>query len=218
MEVSSVVFAPSELVKNIPIGGVFASLDEEFQPRFFKVLSKSFEGVEAEIWENAVGWSGAKTVMPLDFGVIKPGAGGYAVVGLAQAEFRSGWVERDFNKLLNDLGNWTQSLLLDKAVSLHDYKTVESMSYASAIDAAGYTIVPLFESIGDLGLYDLVENYTGNSKFVPTEYIKKNSNMCSELVKKDINQRLKHLRSENLLNIFDMKHKVSSELQIDLNY
>ena len=42
MEVSSVVFAPSELVKNIPIGGVFASLDEEFQPRFFKVLSKSF--------------------------------------------------------------------------------------------------------------------------------------------------------------------------------
>ena len=85
MEVSSVVFAPSELVKNIPIGGVFASLDEEFQPRFFKVLSKSFEGVEAEIWENAVGWSGAKTVMPLDFGVIKPG--GYAVVGLAQAEF-----------------------------------------------------------------------------------------------------------------------------------
>lgn len=182
MEVSSVVFAPSELVKNIPIGGVFASLDEEFQPRFFKVLSKSFEGVEAEIWENAVGWSGAKTVMPLDFGVIKPG--GYAVVGLAQAEFRSGWVERDFNKLLNDFGNWTQSLLLDKAVSLHDYKTVESMSYASAIDAAGYTIVPLFESLGDLGLYDLVENYTGNSKFVPTEYIKKNSNMCSELVKK----------------------------------
>lgn len=193
MEVSSVVFAPSELVKNIPIGGVFASLDEEFQPHFFKVLSKSFEGVEAEIWENAV-------------------------VGLAQAEFRSGWVERDFNKLLNDFGNWTQSLLLDKAVSLHDYKTVESMSYASAIDAAGYTIVPLFESLGDLGLYDLVENYTGNSKFVPTEYIKKNSNMCSELVKKDINQRLKHLRSENLLNIFDMKHKVSSELQIDLNY
>lgn len=217
MEVSSsVVFAPSELVKNIPIGGVFASLDEEFQPRFFKVLTKSFDGVEVELWENSTGWSGAKTVMPLDFAVIKPG--GYAVVGLTQAEFRSGWVERDFNKLLNDFGHWTQGLLLDKAVSLHDYKTVESMSYASAIDAAGYTIVPLFESLGDLALYDLVENYTGNSKFVPTEYIKKNSKMCSDLVKQDVSKRLKHLRSENLLNIFDMKHKVSGELQIDLNY
>lgn len=215
---SSVVFAPSELVKNIPIGGVFAliELDEEYQPHFFKVLSKSFDGVEAEIWEKSVGWSGEKTIMPLDFGVIKPG--GYAVVGLTQAEFRSGWVERDFNKLLNDFGHWTQSLLLDKAVSLYDYKNVESMSYASAIDAAGYTIVPLFESLGDLALYDLVENYTGNRKFVPTEYIKKNSKMCSDLVKQDINKRLKHLRSEEILNIFDMEHKVSGELQIDLNY
>lgn len=217
MEVSSsVVFAPSELVKNIPIGGVFASLDEVFQPHFFKVLSKSFDGVEVELWENSIGWSGAKTVMPLDFGIIKPG--GYAVAGLVQAEFRSGWVERDFNKLVVDFGEWTKSLLLDKAVSLHDYKNVESMSYTSAIDAAGYTIVPLFESLGDLSLYDLVENYIGNSKFVPTEYIKKNSKMCSDLVKQDVSKRLKHLRSENLLNIFDMKHKVSGELQIDLNY
>lgn len=213
---SSVVFAPSELVKNIPIGGLFATLDEDFQVCFYKVLSKSFDGVEAELWKKVIGWSGAKTVMPLDFAVIKPG--GYAVVGLTQAEFRSGWVERDFNKLVVDFGEWTKSLLLDKAVSLHDYKNVESMSYASAIDTASYTIVPLFESLGDLALYDLVENYTGNSKFVPTEYIKKNSKMCSDLVKQDVNKRLKHLRSENLLNIFDMKHKVSGELQIDLNY
>lgn len=215
---SSVVFAPSELVKNIPIGGVFAliELDEEYQPNFFKVLSKSFDGVEAEIWEKSVGWSGEKTVMPLDFGVIKPG--GYAVVGLAQAEFRSGWVERDFNKLLNDFGHWTKSLLLDKAVSLYDYKNVESMSYADAIDAAGYTIVPLNESLGDLFLYDLIENYTKNNKFVPVDYIKKNSKVLPDLVDQDVKKRIKHLRSKDMLNIFDMEHKVSGELQIDLNY
>lgn len=215
---SSVVFAPSELVKNIPIGGVFAliELDEEYQPNFFKVLSKSFDGVEAEIWEKSVGWSGEKTVMPLDFGVIKPG--GYAVVGLAQAEFRSGWVERDFNKLLNDFGHWTKSLLLDKAVSLYDYKNVESMSYADAIDAAGYTIVPLNESLGDLFLYDLIENYTKNNKFVPVDYIKKNSKVLPDLVDQDVKKRIKHLRSKDMLNIFDMEHKVSGELQIDLHY
>ena len=215
---SSVVFAPSELVKNIPIGGVFAliELDEEYQPNFFKVLSKSFDGVEAEIWEKSVGWSGEKTVMPLDFGVIKPG--GYAVVSLAQAEFRSGWVERDFNKLLNDFGHWTKSLLLDKAVSLYDYKNVESMSYADAIDAAGYTIVPLNESLGDLFLYDLIENYTKNNKFVPVDYIKKNSKVLPDLVDQDVKKRIKHLRSKDMLNIFDMEHKVSGELQIDLNY
>lgn len=215
---SSVVFAPSELVKNIPLGGVFAliELDEEYQPHFFKVLSKSFDGVEAEIWEKSVGWSGEKTIMPLDFGVIKPG--GYAVVGLTQAEFRSGWVERDFNKLLNDFGHWTKSLLLDKAVSLYDYKNVESMSYAAAIDAAGYTIVPLNESLGDLFLYDLIENYTGNNKFVPVDYIKKNSKVLPDLVDEDVKKRIKHLRSKDMLNIFDMEHKVSGELQIDLNY
>ena len=195
---------------------MFATLDEDFQVCFYKVLSKSFDGVEAELWKKVIGWSGEKTVMPLDFGVIKPG--GYAVVGLAQAEFRSGWVERDFNKLLNDFGHWTKSLLLDKAVSLYDYKNVESMSYASAIDAAGYTIVPLNESLGDLALYDLIENYTGNSKFVPTDYIKKNSKMCPDLVTQDVKKRLKHLHSEDMFNIFDMEHKVSGELQIDLNY
>lgn len=88
---SSIIHAPSELVKNIPIGGLFATLDEDYQACFCKVLSKSFDGVEAEIWKQTVGWSGEKTVMPLDFGVIKPG--GYAVVGFTQAEFRSGWVE-----------------------------------------------------------------------------------------------------------------------------
>ena len=154
--------------------------------------------------------------MPLDFGVIKPG--GYAVVGLTQAEFRSGWVERDFNKLLNDFGHWTKSLLLDKAVSLYDYKNVESMSYAAAIDAAGYTIVPLFESLGDLFLYDLIENYTGNNKFVPVDYIKKNSKVLPDLVDQDVRKRIKHLHSEDMLNIFDMEHKVSGELQIDLHY
>lgn len=213
---SSIIHAPSELAKNIPIGGLFATLDEDFQVCFYKVLSKSFDGVEAELWKNVVGWSGEKTIMPLDFGVIKPG--GYAVVGLTQAEFRSGWVERDFNKLLNDFGYWTKSLLLDKAVSLYDYKNVESMSCADAIDAAGYTIVPLNESLGDLFLYDLIENYTGNNKFVPVDYIKKNSKVLPDLVDQDVKKRIKHLRSKDMLNIFDMEHKVSGELQIDLNY
>ena len=213
---SSIVFAPSELVKNIPIGGLFATLDEDYQTCFYKVLSKSFDGVEAEIWKQTVGWSGEKTIMPLDFGVVKPG--GYAVVGLAQTEFRSGWVERDFNRLLNDFGQWSQNLLLDKAVSLHDHKVIESMSYEDAIDAAGYTIVPLNESLGDLFLYDLVENYTGNNKFVPTSYIKKSSKMLPDLVDQDVKKRIKHLRSKGMLNVFDIKQKVSSELQIDLYY
>lgn len=92
------------------------------------------------------------------------------------------------------------------------------MSYEDAIYAAGYTIVPLNESLGDLFLYDLIENYTGNNKFVPTNHIKKNSKVLPDLVDKDVKKRMKHLRSEDMLNIFDMEHKVSSELQIDLNY
>ena len=39
---SSVVFAPSELVKNIPIGGLFATLDEDFSGLFLQSSIKIF--------------------------------------------------------------------------------------------------------------------------------------------------------------------------------
>ena len=67
-------------------------------------------------------------------------------------------------------------------------------------------------------MYDLIENYTGNNKFVPVDYIKKNSKVLPDLVDQDVKKRIKHLRSKDMLNIFDMEHKVSGELQIDLNY
>lgn len=46
------------------------------------------------------------------------------------------------------------------------------------------------------------------------DYIKKNSKVLPDLVDQDVKKRIKHLRSEDMLNIFDMEHKVSGELQI----
>ena len=50
------------------------------------------------------------------------------------------------------------------------------------------------------------------------DYIKKNSKVLPDLVDQDVKKQIKHLRSEDMLNIFDMEYKVSGELQIDLHY
>ena len=48
------------------------------------------------------------------------------------------------------------------------------------------------------------------------DYIKKSSKVLPDLVDQDVKKRIKHLRSKDMLNVFDIKQKVSSELQIDL--